>query len=108
MTLDVLRLCDNFNTKGCPNELLFGDFCDQPIPPNYYELLNDNDDDDNNTPGTPVGDVFTDNEVLKDLVLPNAPDAYANDEFIDNDTVIYDADIISSAIDSPQNEILEN
>ena len=49
-----------FNTKGCPDELIFGDFNDQPIPSNYYNLLNDDDDNDydygNNIPGNPVGD----------------------------------------------------
>ena len=53
----MIERYDNFNTKGSPYELLFGDFYYQPIPPDYYDLLNDDDDDINNTPGTPVDDV---------------------------------------------------
>ena len=57
----MIELYDTFNTKGFPYEILFGNFHDQPIPPDYYDFLNDNDDDDNNIPGTPVDDVFPDN-----------------------------------------------
>ena len=51
MTYDVIECYDTFNTKGCSDELLFGYFCDQLIPPDYYYFLNDNDENDNNTPG---------------------------------------------------------
>ena len=63
MTEDVIKCYDIFNTKGCQNELLFGKILDQPIPPNYYDLLNDDNDDDNenNIPGTPVADFLPDN-----------------------------------------------
>ena len=61
MTEYVIEQYDSFNTKGCPDELIFGNLRDQPIPPDYYEFLNDNYYDDNNTPGTPVEGVFTEN-----------------------------------------------
>ena len=56
MTDGAIECYDTFITKGCLDELLFGDFHDQPIPPDYYDLLNDDDgdDDDNNIPGTPI------------------------------------------------------
>ena len=41
---DVIELYDTFNTKGCPEDLIFGDFNDQPIPSTYYELINNYDD----------------------------------------------------------------
>ena len=62
MTKDVIGLYDTFNNKGCPDEPLFGIFHDQPIPPGYYDFLNDNNDNENNTPGTTVDDVFQDNK----------------------------------------------
>ena len=34
-----------FNTQGCPNELIFGDQNDQPIPPCYYNFLDDANDE---------------------------------------------------------------
>ena len=61
MDQDVIELYDNFNTKLCPYELIFGDFHHQPITPDYYNSLNDNEDDDNNNPDTPADDVFMDN-----------------------------------------------
>ena len=48
MTEGVIECDDTFNTKGCPYELIFGDFNDQPIPSNYYNFLNDDDDNGNN------------------------------------------------------------
>ena len=61
MTKYVIERYDTFNSKGCPDELIYGEFNDQPIPSNYYNFLNDDDDDGNNIPGTPVGDVLPDN-----------------------------------------------
>ena len=58
MTEDVIGRYDTFNTKGCPDEILFGDFCDQLIPPDYYDFLNDEDDNDNHIPGTPVDNIL--------------------------------------------------
>ena len=66
ITEDVVERYDIFNTKGCPYELLFGDFNDQPIPSDYYNFLNDDDDDGNNIPCTPIDDVLPDNEVVED------------------------------------------
>ena len=41
MTEDVIELYDNFNNKGYTDELIFGNFNDQPIPSDYYDFLND-------------------------------------------------------------------
>ena len=60
MTEDVIEHYDTFNTKVCSDKLIFGDFNDQPIPPDYYDFLNDNGYNDNNTPITPVGGVSPD------------------------------------------------
>ena len=38
MTEDVIEWYNNFNTKGCPEDLIFGDFPNQPIPPTYYDI----------------------------------------------------------------------
>ena len=43
MTEDVIERYDNFNTKGCPEDLFFGDFNNQPIPFTYSDLINDYD-----------------------------------------------------------------
>ena len=45
MTEDVIEQYDTFNTKGCPEDLIFGDFNDQPIPSTYSDITNDYDDD---------------------------------------------------------------
>ena len=45
MTDDVIERYDTFNTKGCPEDLIFGDFNDQPIPSTYSDLTNDYDYD---------------------------------------------------------------
>ena len=95
-----------FNTKLCPYELPFGYFYDQPIPPDYYDLLNDNDAYDNNTPDTTVDDVFLENKGVEYAVMPNEFDADYNDEGIDDDTVIDDADSLKSAVEPLQDGIL--
>ena len=56
MTEDVIELYDTFNTKSCPEDLIFGDFNDQPIPSTYYILTNDYDYD-----GTQIESALTDN-----------------------------------------------
>ena len=61
-----------FNTKGCPDELILGNFNDQPITSNYYNLLNY--DDVNNVPGTPVDDALPDKKGLEDSLIPNYGD----------------------------------
>ena len=45
MTEDVIERYDTINTKGCPEDLNFGDFNDQPIPSTYSDLTNYYDDD---------------------------------------------------------------
>ena len=87
--------------------MIFGNFHDQPILPKYYDLLNDNDDDKNNIAGTPVYDVFPDKKLVKYSVVPNAPNADANDKDIDYDTIIDDDDSLTSNIEPPQEEMTE-
>ena len=66
MTKDVIELYDTFNTKGCPEDLIFGDFNGQPIPSNYSDRTDDCDDD-----GTQIDAALTDNKVVEDAVVPN-------------------------------------
>ena len=99
MTDDVIELYATVNTKGCPDELIFGYFNDQPIPYNYYNLLNDDNDDDNNTPGTPADDALPDNKGVEYSVIKN-------DKYINNEIIIDDDDIIASYIYPLQDEIL--
>ena len=54
MTDHVIEHYDTFYTIGCPYELIFGDFNDQPIPSNYYNFLNDDNEDGNKIPVNPV------------------------------------------------------
>ena len=61
MTEDVIEWYAIFNTKGCPNELIFGNFHDQAIPPKYYDFLNDDDGYDNNIPENTIDNVLPDN-----------------------------------------------
>ena len=56
MTDDVFEQYDTFNTKGFPEDLIFGDFNDQPIPFTYSDPTNDYDDD-----GTQIDIDLTDN-----------------------------------------------
>ena len=77
----------------------FWRFCSQPIPPDYYDFINDKYEDDNNTPGAHGENIFLYKKVLEDVFVPNSTNAYYNDEYIDNDTVIVDADSFTSTID---------
>ena len=86
MTEDVIERYDTFNTNGCPEDLIFGDFNFQPIPSNYSDLTNDYDDD-----GTQIDSALTDKEGVEDSVVPN-------DENNDDDSLASDID--------PQNNIL--
>ena len=45
MTEGVIERYNTFNTKGCPEDLIFGDFNYQPIPSTYSDLKNYYDDD---------------------------------------------------------------
>ena len=58
ITKDIIERYETFNTKGRPDELIFGYFKDQPIPSNCYNILNDNNDYGNNIIGTPVDDAL--------------------------------------------------
>ena len=74
MNKDVIGLYDTFNTKVFPNELIFGDFNYQPIPSNYYNLLNDDDEDGNNVPSNTVEDDIPENKGVEYSVIPNNED----------------------------------
>ena len=66
MTEDVIERYNNFNTKCCPEDLIFSDFNDQPIPPTYSDLTNDFDDY-----GTQIYVSLTENEGVEYAVVPN-------------------------------------
>ena len=66
MTEDVIERYDTFNTKGCLEDLIFGDFNDQPIPSTYSDLTNDYDDD-----GTQIDAALMDNKGVEDAVVLN-------------------------------------
>ena len=66
MTEDVIERYDTFNTKGCPEDLIFGDFNDKPIPPTYSDLTNDYDENI-----TQIDAALTDNKGVEDAVVPN-------------------------------------
>ena len=83
MTDDAIERYDTFNTKGCPEDLIFGDFSDQPIPSTYSDLTNDYDGN-----GTQIDADLTDNKGEEDAVVPNDEN---NDE-----------NILASEIDPPK------
>ena len=66
MTEDAIERYDTFNTKGFPEDLIFGDFNDQPIPSTYSDLTNDYDND-----GTQIDAALTDNGGVEDSVVPS-------------------------------------
>ena len=65
MTEDGIERYDTFNTKGCLEDLIFGDFNDQPIPSTYSDLTYYHDDD-----GTQIDAALMGNEGLDNKVLP--------------------------------------
>ena len=71
MTEDIIERYDTFNTKGCPDKIIFGDFNYQLIPSDYYNFLNDYNDNGNNIPGTHVDDFLPENEVVDYTDVPN-------------------------------------
>ena len=83
MTEDVIEQYNTFNTKGCPEDLIFGGFGNQPIPPTYSDLKNDYD-------GyfTSIDSVLEDNKEVKYAVMPNDENNYDK--------------ILASEIDPPQ------
>ena len=66
MTEDVIKQYDIFNTKGFPDDLIFGDFNDQPIRSTYYDLTDDYDDT-----GNQIDNALIDNEGVEDPAVPN-------------------------------------
>ena len=57
MTKGVIERYNNFNSKGCTEDLLFGDFNNQPIPPTYSDLTNDYEENE-----APIYSVLADKE----------------------------------------------
>ena len=96
---DVIERYNSFGTKVCPDELILGDFNDQPIPSDYYNSLNDGNDDGNNIPGTTAVIVCTENKGVEDSFVKNH-------EGIDDEIKIDNNDRLASDINPPQNEIL--
>ena len=96
MTEYVIELYDTFNTKQCSDELIFGDFNDQPFPSNYYNFLNDDDDNGNNIPDNPIKNDLPDNKGMEDGVVPN--DEYINDEIItdEDDSLVSDINLLQN------------
>ena len=92
---------DTFNNEGCPNELIFGDFIEQPIPSDYYNFLKDYDDGGNNVTENPVYNSLPDNKGVKDSVMPSNEDI--NHEII----IIDDKDRLVSNINHLQKEMTE-
>ena len=88
MTEDFIEWYDTFNTKGCPEDLIFGRFNDQPIPSNYSYITNYYDDD-----GTQIYSAITDSKGVEDSIATN--DENKND------------DSLASYIDPPLKHILE-
>ena len=107
MNESVIELYGTFNTKRFPEKPIFGDFHDQPIPMDYYDFLNDNNDNDNNIPGNLIDNFFPDKEGVEDSFVINVTNYDSNNEDIENNTIIDDADSITSGIDLLQDEILE-
>ena len=66
MNEDFIERYDTFNIKGFPEDLIFGDFTNQPIPSTYSDLKNSYDDD-----VTPIYSALTDNEVVEYPVVIN-------------------------------------
>ena len=81
----MIELYDTFNTTGCPDELIFVDFSDQPITSKSYNFLNDDNDDGNNIPGTPVDDALPYTKGVEYAVM-------TNDEDINDEIIIIDED----------------
>ena len=88
-----------FNTKICPDELILGNFNDQNIPSDYYDLLNDDDDNGNNNPFTLVYDFLSDNEGVEYAVVPS-------DEEINNEIIFDDDDSLALDMNLLQKEIM--
>ena len=86
MTEEVIEQYDTINTKGCPQDLIFGNFNDQPIPSTYSDLTNYYDND-----GTKIEAALMENEGVEDSVVPNNENNYD--------------DSLASDIDPPKNNL---
>ena len=84
----MIEFFATFNIKRFPDELVFGDFHNQPIPPDYYDFLTDYDDSKNNIPDTPVGDVLPYIGVVEYVV-------FTNYEGTNDNIIIDDADSLT-------------
>ena len=71
MTEDVIEQYDKFNIKGFPEDLIFGNFNDQPISSTYSDLKNGYDDD-----VTQIETALTENKGVEDVVVPNEENNY--------------------------------
>ena len=56
MTEDFIECYYTFNTKGSTEDLIFGDFNDQPIPSTYFYIT-----DDYDNYGTQIDATLTEN-----------------------------------------------
>ena len=62
----VIERYETFNTKGCPEELIFGDFNNQTTPYTYSGLTNNYDGD-----GNPIDADLADKELVEDAIVKN-------------------------------------
>ena len=69
MTEDVIGRYNNFITKGCPEDLFWGDFNNQPTPSTYFYLTNDYDDD-----STPIYAALANNKRVEYSFVSNDED----------------------------------
>ena len=87
MTNDIIEQYGTLNTKGCPEDLNFGDFNDQPTPSTYSDLTNYYDGN-----STQINATLMDNKEVEYSVV-------TNDENNDNNNLASDIE--------PPNNILE-
>ena len=66
MTEDFIERYDNLNTKGCPEDLIFGDFNNQLIPCTYLDIKHDYDDN-----RTQIDAALADKKLVGGEVVPN-------------------------------------
>ena len=78
MTEDVIEQYGNFNTKGCPEDLTFGDFNNKSIPSTYSDIKNYYDYN-----GTPIDADLADNVGVEEEVMTN--DENNNGDSLDSD-----------------------
>ena len=95
MNEDVIERYGTFKTKGFTYEHIFGDFNDQPIPPDCYNFLNYDNENGNNIPGTPVENVLSYKKGVEGEVVPNH-------EYIEDGIIINGNDSLALVIDPLQ------